>query len=378
MAPGRAMGLWACSWLRWPRPPCCARAGWNARQRTSSNPTADRPGTGWARARSCAGGSSGLVRDAGELLTSTLKLSGPLAGPAEGTGSLATQVRSRRTAGEVDVFTPVHPPGVRPVLVAGEVPGQLPEEPGHDRGLPAVPPQRVEPVAEPAGTRLREIVSVAGELAMDAPGGAVHAQRDVEVIDVELGPLAVAPDLVGGGAVGAVVGALNGMPYLMSGQLGGERVAFPPGVQAAVADVPVVVDGADVIASVAAAVTPGMVDGIDARVGPERITVGRLGVLPDLADVAGQPPDFRPADVGIQVDRARSAPLKRSIPFLALMSCVSSLFAAVGNGYIEAHGRQSQANAAAALRRLQLHSRQADQGSLGIAGESDAFARPSC
>jgi len=75
------------------------------------------------------------------------------------------------------------------------------------------------------------------------------------------------------------------MPYLMSGQLGGESVAFPPSVQAAVADVAIVVDGADVIASMAAAVTPGMVDGIDARVGSERIAVGRLGVLPDLADV---------------------------------------------------------------------------------------------
>src|SRR5580693_9540228 len=115
---------------------------------------------------------AGLVGDAGELLAGALKLDGPLAGPAEGAGGLASQVRGRRTAGEVDVLSPVHPPGVRTVLVAGEVPGQLAEEPVHDRRLPALTPQRIEPVAEPAGTPLREIVRVAGELAMDTPGGA--------------------------------------------------------------------------------------------------------------------------------------------------------------------------------------------------------------
>src|ERR1035438_3630664 len=44
------------------------------------------------------------------------------------------------------------------------------------------------------------------------------------------------------------------MPDLMSGQLASEGVALPPGVQPAVADVAVVVDRADVVARVAAAV----------------------------------------------------------------------------------------------------------------------------
>jgi hypothetical protein len=75
----------------------------------------------------------------------------------------------------------------------------------------------------------------------------VHAQRGVKVIDAEPGPLAVAPDLAGGRAVAAVAGALDSMPYLTGRQLGGEGAAVPPGIQAAVADVPEVVDGADVV-----------------------------------------------------------------------------------------------------------------------------------
>src|SRR5579862_6899136 len=94
------------------------------------------------------------------------------------------------------------------------------------------------------------------------------------------------------------------MPDLMSGQLAGERVAFPPGVKPAVADVVVVVDRADVVARVTAAVPPGVVDGVDARVGPERIAVGCLGVLPGHIDEPGQPPDLGPAHVRVQVDRA--------------------------------------------------------------------------
>src|SRR6201994_3655974 len=94
------------------------------------------------------------------------------------------------------------------------------------------------------------------------------------------------------------------MPDLMSGQLASEGVAFPPGVQPAVADVAVVVDRADVVARVAAAVPPGVMDGVDARVGPERVTVGCLGVLPGHIDEPGQPPDLGPAHVGVQVYRA--------------------------------------------------------------------------
>src|ERR1700719_3052595 len=109
---------------------------------------------------------------------------------------------------------------------SAQVRGQLPKNPVHALCLPAVPPQRVEPVAEPAGPPAREIVGVAGEPAVDALGLAVHAQRRVEVIDVELGPLAVAPDLIRGRAVDAVVGALHGMPDLMSGQLASEGVAL--------------------------------------------------------------------------------------------------------------------------------------------------------
>src|SRR6266436_1534291 len=102
----------------------------------------------------------------------------------------------------------------------------------------------------------------------------------------------------------AVVCALHGMPDLMSGQLASEGVALPPGVQPAVADVAVVVDRADVVARVTAAVPPGVVDRVDARVGPERVAVGCLGVLPGRIDEPGQPPDLGPAHVGVQVDRA--------------------------------------------------------------------------
>src|SRR5262252_8404755 len=94
------------------------------------------------------------------------------------------------------------------------------------------------------------------------------------------------------------------MPDLMGGQLASEGVALPPGVQPAVADVVVVVDRADVVARVAAAVPPGVVDGVDARVGPERLAIGCLGVLPGHVDEPGQPPDLSPAHVGVHVDRA--------------------------------------------------------------------------
>src|SRR5580704_12621232 len=94
------------------------------------------------------------------------------------------------------------------------------------------------------------------------------------------------------------------MPDLMSGQLASEGVALPPSVQPAVADVAVVVDRADVVARVAAAVPPGVMDGVDARVGPERVAVGRLGVLPRHIDEPRQPSDLSPAHVGVQVNRA--------------------------------------------------------------------------
>src|SRR5215469_13661469 len=102
----------------------------------------------------------------------------------------------------------------------------------------------------------------------------------------------------------AVVSALHGMPDLMGGQLASEGVALPPGVEPAVADVVVVVDRADVVARVAAAVPPSVVDGVDTRVGPERVAVGCLGVLPGHTDEPGQPPDLIPAHVGVHVDRA--------------------------------------------------------------------------
>src|SRR5262252_1517453 len=136
------------------------------------------------------------VRYAGKLRAGVLQLAGPLAGPAESAGGLAAHVGGRCTAGEVDVLAPVHPPRVGVAAVAREVPGQFPEEPVHDLCPPAVPPERVEPVAEPAGPPAREIVGVAGEPAVGALGLAIHAQRGVQVIDVELGPLAVAPDLI--------------------------------------------------------------------------------------------------------------------------------------------------------------------------------------
>src|SRR5580693_852118 len=116
------------------------------------------------------------VREAGELRAGVLQLIGPLVRPAESAGGQAAQVGGRGTAGEVDVLAPVHPPRVRAAGVAREVPGQVPEEPVHDLRLPAVPPQRIEPVAEPAGPPTREIVGVAGEPAIDALGLAVHAQ----------------------------------------------------------------------------------------------------------------------------------------------------------------------------------------------------------
>src|SRR5438067_4239269 len=102
----------------------------------------------------------------------------------------------------------------------------------------------------------------------------------------------------------AVVGALYRVPELMSGQLASEGVALPPGVQPTVADVVVVVDRADVVARMAAAVPPGVVDGVDARIGPERVAVGCLGVLPGHIDEPGQPPDLSPAHVRVHVDRA--------------------------------------------------------------------------
>src|ERR1700722_12264036 len=94
------------------------------------------------------------------------------------------------------------------------------------------------------------------------------------------------------------------MPDLMSGQLASEGIVLPPGVQPAVADVVVIVDRADVVARVAAAVPPGVVDGVDARVGPERLAVGCLGVLPRHTDEPGQPPDFIPAHVRVCIYRA--------------------------------------------------------------------------
>jgi hypothetical protein len=94
------------------------------------------------------------------------------------------------------------------------------------------------------------------------------------------------------------------MPDLVGGQLAGEGLALPPAVEAAVADIVIVVHGADVVAGVAAAVPPGVVDGVDARIRPECVPVGRLGVLPGLADVPRQPPDVAAADVRVQVDRA--------------------------------------------------------------------------
>src|SRR6516165_1269511 len=94
------------------------------------------------------------------------------------------------------------------------------------------------------------------------------------------------------------------MPDLMSRQLASEGVALAPGIQPAVTDVVVVVDRADVVARMAAAVPPGVMDGVDARVGPERVPVGCLGVLPGRIDEPGQPPDLSPAHVGVQVDRA--------------------------------------------------------------------------
>src|SRR5271156_439062 len=94
------------------------------------------------------------------------------------------------------------------------------------------------------------------------------------------------------------------MPDLMSGQLASEGVALPPAVQPAVADIVVVVDRADVVARVAAAVPPGVVDGVDARVGPERVAVGCLGVLPGHIDEPGQPPGLGLAYARVYVDRA--------------------------------------------------------------------------
>src|SRR5262245_55850348 len=94
------------------------------------------------------------------------------------------------------------------------------------------------------------------------------------------------------------------MPDLMGGQLASQGVALSPGVQPAVADVVIVVDRADVVARVAAAVAAGGADGVDARIDPERVAVGCLGVLPGHADEPGQPPDLSPAHVGVHVDRA--------------------------------------------------------------------------
>src|SRR5690242_6432882 len=94
------------------------------------------------------------------------------------------------------------------------------------------------------------------------------------------------------------------MPDLMSGQLASQGVILPPGVQPAVADVVVVVDRADVVARVAAAVPPGVVDRVDARVGPERVAVGSLGVMPGHIDEPGQPPDLGLPHVGVHVYRA--------------------------------------------------------------------------
>src|ERR1700722_13483436 len=90
----------------------------------------------------------------------------------------------------------------------------------------------------------------------------------------------------------------------MGGQLAGEVLAVSPAVQAAVADIVIVVHGADVIAGGAAAVPPSMVNGVNARVGPEAVPVGGLGVPPDVTDVLRQPSDLALTDVGIEVDRA--------------------------------------------------------------------------
>src|ERR1017187_6936083 len=94
------------------------------------------------------------------------------------------------------------------------------------------------------------------------------------------------------------------MPDLMSGQLASEGVALPPGVHPAVADVVVVVDRADVVARVAAALPPGAGGGGDVGVEPGRAPVGCLGVLPRHIDGPGQPPDLSRAHVGVHVYRA--------------------------------------------------------------------------
>src|ERR1700676_1090615 len=94
------------------------------------------------------------------------------------------------------------------------------------------------------------------------------------------------------------------MPDLMSGELASEGASFPPGVKPAVADAVEVVHRAAVVARVAAAVPPGVVNGVDARVGPERVAVGSLGVLPRHIDEPGQLPHLSPAHVGVHVYRA--------------------------------------------------------------------------
>src|SRR5690349_3369713 len=108
-----------------------------------------------------------------------------------------------------------------------------------------------------------------------------HPKPLIQVIHEELGPLTVAPDIERGGAVGVIVGALNHVGDLVAGKLLGEGILLSPRTQTAVTNVSVIVAGIVIVAGVSTAVATHVVDRVYMWVRAERVTIGRLGVMPD-------------------------------------------------------------------------------------------------
>src|SRR4051794_8031887 len=99
----------------------------------------------------------------------------------------------------------------------------------------------------------------------------------------------------------AVVRAFDDMADLVGGD--SVRVSLGPRPRTAVTHVAMVVTGIEVRGRVTPAVAALMEDRVDAWIGSEVVAVGRLAVLPDVADEPEQPLGVRAAHVVVEVDR---------------------------------------------------------------------------